>query len=153
MFHIILVEPEIPPNTGNIIRLTANTGTILHLVRPMKFDLSDKQVRRAGLDYHDLAHVEVHDDLDQALEGRNLERVFAFSTKANRLFSTQTFKSGDVFVFGPETRGLSLSIRNRFRKNLLRIPMRDSSRSLNLGNSVAVAVYEAWRQTGYEGGN
>ena len=152
MFHIVLFQPEIPPNTGNVIRLAANTGCELHLVRPLGFALEDKQLRRAGLDYHEYARVRVHDDwatLDAALPG---ERRFAFTTKASRPYAEASFQPGDVFVFGPETRGLPPEVLDRFPpERRLRLPMLPASRSLNLSNSVAAAVYEAWRQNGYAG--
>jgi len=152
MFEIVLVEPEIPPNTGNVIRLTANTGCRLHLVQPLGFDLSDKQLRRAGLDYHEYAELVVHADwpaLLRALAGR---RRFAFSTKASRPYAEIAFQPGDVFVFGPETRGLSAELLADFAADArLRLPMLPGQRSLNLSNAVAVTVFEAWRQQGYAG--
>lgn len=152
MFEIVLVEPEIPPNTGNVIRLTANTGCRLHLVQPLGFDLSDKQLRRAGLDYHEYAELVVHADwpaLIRALAGR---RRFAFTTKAARPFAEIAFQPGDVFVFGPETRGLSAERLGDFPEDArLRLPMLPGQRSLNLSNAVAVTVFEAWRQQGYAG--
>lgn len=152
MFEIVLVQPEIPPNTGNVIRLAANTGCRLHLVRPLGFDLSDKNLRRAGLDYHEYAELTVHEhwaDLMQALAGR---RLFAFTTKATRLLGDAAFQPGDVFVFGPETRGLPAELLGGFApEQRLRLPMRPGQRSLNLSNAVAVTVFEAWRQCGYAG--
>lgn len=152
MFEIVLVEPEIPPNTGNVIRLTANTGCRLHLVKPLGFDLSDKQLRRAGLDYHEYAELIVHDDwtaLLQAIAGR---RRFAFTTKASRNYAEIAFQPGDVLVFGPETRGLSAAQLAEFDADTrLRLPMLPGQRSLNLSNAVAVTVFEAWRQQGYAG--
>lgn len=152
MFEIVLVEPEIPPNTGNVIRLCANTGCRLHLVQPLGFDLSDKQLRRAGLDYHEYAELVVHADwpaLMQSLAGR---RRFAFTTKAARPFAEIAFQPGDVFVFGPETRGLSADLLADFADDArLRLPMLPGQRSLNLSNAVAVTVFEAWRQQGYAG--
>lgn len=152
MFEIVLVEPEIPPNTGNVIRLTANTGCRLHLVQPLGFDLSDKQLRRAGLDYHEYAELVVHADwtaLKQALTGR---RRFAFTTKAARSYAEVAFQPGDVFVFGPETRGLSADLLADFDDAArLRLPMLAGQRSLNLSNAVAVTVFEAWRQNGFAG--
>ena len=152
MFEIVLVEPEIPPNTGNVIRLTANTGCRLHLVKPLGFDLSDKQMRRAGLDYHEYAELVVHDDwaaLQREIAGR---RRFAFTTKASRNYAEAAFQPGDVFVFGPETRGLSPEILAAFSDDArLRLPMLPGQRSLNLSNTVAVTVFEAWRQQGYAG--
>lgn len=153
MFEIVLVEPEIPPNTGNVIRLCANTGCRLHLVRPLGFDLSDKQLRRAGLDYHEYAEVRVHEDwaaMHAALAGR---RLFAFTTKGSRPFSEVAWRPDDVLVFGPETRGLSAEQLAGFPADRrVRLPMRPGQRSLNLSNAVAVAVFEAWRQNGYAGG-
>ncbi len=153
MFDIVLFEPEIPPNTGNIIRLCANTGAQLHLVKPLGFELEDKQLKRAGLDYHEFATLKVHqnwDDCKAALAGK---RMFAITTKGSTRHSEVTFKAGDVFVFGPETRGLPEEIRNEFQAgNRLRLPMLPDSRSLNLSNSAAVLLYEAWRQIGFEGG-
>lgn len=147
MFDIALYQPEIPPNTGNIMRLCANTGCRLHLIHPLGFSLDEKQVRRAGMDYRDLAVVQEHDSFaafNLAMEGR---RVFAFSTKASRHYCEAVFQSGDVLLFGPETRGLPepllLSLPDELK---LRIPMLMDSRSLNLSNSVAVVVYEALRQ-------
>ncbi|OYY95315.1 MAG: tRNA (uridine(34)/cytosine(34)/5-carboxymethylaminomethyluridine(34)-2'-O)-methyltransferase TrmL [Hydrogenophilales bacterium 28-61-23] len=152
MFEIVLVEPEIPPNTGNVIRLSANTGCRLHLVQPLGFDLSDKQMRRAGLDYHEYAELVVHPDwpaLLRAVEGR---RRFAFTTKAARPYSEIAFQPGDVFVFGPETRGLSADRLADFADDArLRLPMLPGQRSLNLSNAVAVTVFEAWRQQGFVG--
>ena len=150
MFDIVLVHPEIPPNTGNVIRLAANTGTRLHLVEPLGFSLEDKQLKRAGLDYHDLASVAVHADWPAcraALAGR---RLFAFTTKAETSYAEPRFHEGDVFVFGPEAAGLPEAILAGFAPDArLRLPMREGNRSLNLSNTVAVVVYEAWRQQGF----
>ncbi|HEY0563913.1 MAG TPA: tRNA (uridine(34)/cytosine(34)/5-carboxymethylaminomethyluridine(34)-2'-O)-methyltransferase TrmL [Methylophilus sp.] len=147
MFHIVLFEPEIPPNTGNIIRLCANTGAQLHLVKPLGFSLEDKQLKRAGLDYHEYATLQVHDHWDackQALAGK---RLFALTTKGSTRHSEIAFKDEDVFVFGPETRGLPEVIRNEFSpEHRVRLPMLADSRSLNLSNSAAILLYEAWRQ-------
>jgi tRNA (cytidine/uridine-2'-O-)-methyltransferase len=152
LFEIVLYQPEIPPNTGNVIRLAANTGCGLHLVRPLGFSLEDKQLRRAGLDYHEYASLQVHEDwpaLEAALPGR---RMFAFSTRAGGRFAQAAFEPGDVLVFGPETRGLPDGVLSRIPpERCLRLPMRHGQRSLNLSNTVAVAVYEAWRQNGYPG--
>ena len=152
MFEIVLFQPEIPPNTGNVIRLAANTGCRLHLVRPLGFDLSDKQMRRAGLDYHEYADLRVHDDwpaLCSVLSGR---RMFAFSTRASEPFAEARFLPGDVFVFGPETRGLPQTVLDEISPDRrLRLPMRPGQRSLNLSNTVAVVAYEAWRQNGFAG--
>jgi len=151
MFDIVLFEPEIPPNTGNAIRLCANTGCRLHLVQPLGFQLDDRQLKRAGLDYHEYASIRVHADwpaLLQALPGRR----FAFSTKATTRFDGAGFQPGDAFVFGPETRGLPDELLASFDpQQRLRLPMVDGSRSLNLSNAVAVVVYEAWRQNGFAG--
>lgn len=155
MFHIVLVSPEIPPNTGNAIRLAANTGATLHLVRPLGFELQDSKLRRAGLDYHEWASVQVHDDLPQALDatGALPDRCFAMTTRASSLLGPQQFKRGDVFVFGRETAGLSAQDLECFApEQRLRLPMMPNQRSLNLSNAVAVMVFEAWRQQGYEGG-
>ena len=155
MFNIVLVEPEIPPNTGNVIRLAANTGARLHLVRPLGFDLSDKQLRRAGLDYHETASVRLHDSFEAliAAEQPVPARMFALTTRASRAFAEARFVPGDWFVFGAETRGLSEALLGRFApEQRLRLPMRPANRSLNLSNAVAVVVFEAWRQQGYAGG-
>ncbi|MBM4180443.1 MAG: tRNA (cytidine(34)-2'-O)-methyltransferase [Betaproteobacteria bacterium] len=152
MFDIVLYQPEIPPNTGNVIRLAANTGCRLHLVKLLGFELSDKQMRRAGLDYHEYAEMKVYEtwnELKAALAGR---RLFAFTTRASADFSQTRFQPGDVFVFGPEMRGLPAEVLDEFAPDRrLRLPMLPGQRSLNLSNSVAVAVYEAWRQNGFAG--
>lgn len=156
MFHIILVCPEIPANTGNIIRLAANTGVSLHLVRPLGFQLDDKRLKRAGLDYHEWANLQVHDDLTSAIAatGAPKDRVFAISTKGRMLSSEQlTFKEGDCFVFGRETAGLTPDEWAIItREQAIRLPMKPESRSLNLSNAVAITIFEAWRQIGYIGG-
>lgn len=152
MFHIVLVSPEIPPNTGNVIRLAANTGAFLHLVKPLGFELDDARLKRAGLDYHEWASLQVHEGLAQALAaiGTPVERCFAFTTRGRRRLGQVSFKAGDVFVFGRETAGLSDAERALFdTDNWLRLPMREGQRSLNLSNAVAVTVYEAWRQNDY----
>lgn len=153
MFEIVLYQPEIPPNTGNIIRLCANTGTKLHLVKPLGFTLEDRQLRRAGLDYHEFATLQVHEDwpaCQAALSGR---RMFALTTKGSTRHTEIAFQPGDVFVFGPETRGLPEEVRNEFAPgHRVRLPMLPHSRSLNLANSAAVLLYEAWRQNGFLGG-
>lgn len=153
MFHIVLFEPEIPPNTGNIIRLCANTGTSLHLVKPLGFELTDKHLKRAGLDYHEYASLKIHEnwqDCQQALAGK---RMFALTTKGSTRHSDLKFEAEDVFVFGPETRGLPEEIRNTFApEHRVRLPMVENSRSLNLSNSVAILLYEAWRQIDFLGG-
>ena len=155
MFHIVLVEPEIPPNTGNVIRLCANTGCTLHLVEPLGFSLDDRQLRRAGLDYHEYAPLQTHANWDamiEALQPRP-ERMFAFTTRGSRLIGSVRFEPGDCFVFGAETRGLPEAVRERVAPEpRLRLPMREGQRSLNLSNSVAVTVFEAWRQHDYAGG-
>jgi tRNA (cytidine/uridine-2'-O-)-methyltransferase len=155
MIHVVLVEPEIPPNTGNVIRLCANTGVQLHLIEPLGFPLEDARMRRAGLDYHEYATMQVHASW-QAFLGTCKpapERCFAMTTKGTRSPFEVEFKAGDYLMFGSETRGLSEDVRSWFTKeNWLRLPMRPESRSLNLSNSVAVMVYEAWRQLGFEGG-
>lgn len=154
MFHIVLVSPEIPPNTGNVIRLAANTGANLHLVRPLGFELEDSKLRRAGLDYHEWAAVQVHDDLETALQatGAKAQRCFAMTTRASSRLGTQRFEPGDVFVFGRETAGLSEGDLQHFEPaQRLRLPMMPGQRSLNLSNAVAVMVFEAWRQQAYAG--
>ncbi|MBB1088839.1 tRNA (cytidine(34)-2'-O)-methyltransferase [Lysobacter sp. SG-8] len=153
MFDVILYQPEIPPNTGNVIRLCANTGARLHLVAPLGFSLEDKQLRRAGLDYHEYASVQVHDGLDAALSAIGPARVFALSTRGRTRFDTPRYGPGDAFLFGPETRGLPDEVLGRLPEDQrLRLPMRPGNRSLNLSNSVAVVVFEAWRQRAYDGG-
>jgi tRNA (cytidine/uridine-2'-O-)-methyltransferase len=155
MFHIVLVEPEIPPNTGNVIRLAANTGAQLHLVSPLGFDLDDKQLRRAGLDYREFAAVKVHTSFDALVANENppLDRAFAFTTRGARLLNDVRFAPNDWFVFGNETAGLSDTIRERFAQSQrIRLPMRPGNRSLNLSNAVAVVIFEAWRQADYAGG-
>jgi tRNA (cytidine/uridine-2'-O-)-methyltransferase len=151
MFDVVLFEPEIPPNTGNVIRLCANTGCRLHLIRPLGFQLDDRQLKRAGLDYHEYASVRVHSDwtaLMQALPGRR----FAFSTKAVSRFDQVGYQPGDALIFGPETRGLPPELLASFDpQHRLRLPMVPGSRSLNLSNAVAVVVYEAWRQNDFAG--
>jgi len=152
MFAIVLFEPEIPPNTGNIIRLTANVGAELHLVQPLGFSLDDKHLRRAGLDYHEYAEIKIHSDWAAcciALPGR---RFFALSSKAERRYDSATFLPGDVFVFGPETRGLPSHLMAQIPvPHRLTLPMRPGNRSLNLSNAVAITLYEAWRQQGFSG--
>ncbi len=154
MFHVILFQPEIPPNTGNIIRLCANTGCQLHLIRPLGFSLEDKQLLRAGLDYHEFATLQVHDNLADCLHGMAAQRVFTFSTKAAQPFHTVRYQAGDAFIFGPESRGLPAEILAQFDEaHRLRLPMLPNNRSLNLANTVAVTVFEAWRQNGFIGGS
>lgn len=149
MLDLILYQPEIPPNTGNIIRLCANTGFRLHLIRPLGFELDDKRLRRAGLDYHEYSALKVWDSLDLCLAELRPQRVWALTTKASVPHSKAQFAVGDVLLFGPETRGLPAEVRERF--DGLRLPMLPDSRSLNLSNACAVVVYEAWRQLGFEG--
>lgn len=155
MFHIVLVSPEIPPNTGNVIRLAANTGASLHLVKPLGFRLEDSKLKRAGLDYHEWARVEQHENLPAALAaiGAAKERCFALTTKGSSLLGSMRFQPGDVFVFGRETAGLTPEQVALFEPaQRVRLPMQPEQRSLNLSNAVAVTVFEAWRQAGYEGG-
>lgn len=155
MFHVILVEPEIPPNTGNAIRLCANTGAQLHLVQPLGFELDDARLRRAGLDYHEWQPVRLHASLPAAFAaiGAAPDRVFAMTTRTERSFAGMALQPGDVFVFGRETAGLSEAQLGLFPPDQrLRLPMRPGQRSLNLSNAVAVVVFEAWRQAGYAGG-
>ena len=152
MFNLVLFQPEIPPNTGNIIRLCANSGTILHLVKPLGFSLEDKQLLRAGLDYHEFANLNVHDDWSACRSALGETRLFALTTKGSRWFNQVEFAPGDTFVMGPETRGLPPEMLEQFAPEMrLRIPMMPDSRSLNLSNSAAVIVYEAWRQQGFAG--
>lgn len=152
MIHVVLVEPEIPPNTGNVIRLCANTGAALHLVRPLGFPLDDARMRRAGLDYHEYALMLVHDDWAACKAALAGHRMFAVETCGTRSPHETTLASGDVFVFGSETKGLSTEVLADFdADHQLRLPMRPSNRSLNLSNSVAVTVYEAWRQMAFSG--
>lgn len=155
MFHVVLVEPEIPPNTGNIIRLCANTGAQLHLIEPLGFPLDDAKMRRAGLDYHDYATMKVHRDWQAFLAADSPDpvRMFALTTHGSTPFAQVAFQPGDVFVFGSETRGLAPALRESFApQQRIRLPMRPDNRSLNLSNTVAVVVYEAWRQNGFAGG-
>jgi len=152
MFHIILFQPEIPPNTGNIIRLCANTGSQLHLVKPLGFTLEDKQLVRAGLDYHEFATLQVHENLQDCLLAFDPARVFAFTTKGSQSFHRISFHPGDAFLFGPESRGLPAEVIEQFDPpHRLRLPMLPDNRSLNLSNTVAIAVYEAWRQCEFSG--
>jgi len=152
MLEIVLVQPEIPPNAGNVIRLAANTGAHLHLVEPLGFSLDHRQLKRAGLDYHELASVQVHrnwKDCRQLLSGK---RMFAFTAKAGRIYADVRYAEGDVLVFGAETAGLPISLLDQFSEEMrLKLPMRPGNRSLNLSNAVAVVVYEAWRQLGFPG--
>ncbi|MBY0579253.1 MAG: tRNA (cytidine(34)-2'-O)-methyltransferase [Burkholderiales bacterium] len=154
MFEIILFEPEIPPNTGNIIRLCANSGTGLNLVEPLGFKLEDKQLLRAGLDYHEFARIKVHPDWESCMNHFENRRLFAVTTKGAVRHDSLAYSPGDVFVFGPESRGLPDEILRTFpHEHRIRIPMLPQSRSLNLSNSAAVLIFEAWRQTGFEGGS
>lgn len=154
MFHVILYQPEIPPNTGNIIRLCANTGSQLHLVHPLGFDLDDRQLRRAGLDYHEYAAVRVHDDFAACLQALPEARLYAFTTKATRHYHRVSFRPGDALLFGPESRGLPEQLLKQLDSSqLLRLPMLPHSRSLNLSNTVAATVFEAWRQNDFGGGD
>lgn len=150
MFHVVLYQPEIPPNTGNVIRLCANTGCRLHLIEPLGFALDDRRLRRAGLDYHEWAELRVHADLAAFLAATPCERVFAFTTRGRSLHTAPRYRMGDAFLFGPETRGLPQSVLDEWPSDQwLRLPMRPRNRSLNLSNAVAVAVYEGWRQLGF----
>ncbi|MBQ4855952.1 tRNA (uridine(34)/cytosine(34)/5-carboxymethylaminomethyluridine(34)-2'-O)-methyltransferase TrmL [Rhodanobacter sp. B2A1Ga4] len=152
MLHVILFRPEIPPNTGNVIRLCANTGAALHLIRPLGFQLDDARLRRAGLDYHEYASVAVHDDLASCLDAIGTPRVFAFTTRGRVAHVDARFADGDALLFGCETAGLPGEVLETIpAEQRLRLPMCPDSRSLNLSNSVAVAVYEAWRQLGFPG--
>lgn len=151
MFHLILFEPEIAPNTGNIIRLCANTGSSLHLIRPLGFTLNDKRLRRAGLDYREYAEVTEHETLPGCLSDLGGPRLLAISTRGRTAYSDHNYAEGDAFLFGPETRGLPMEILESLpAQQVLRIPMQPDSRSLNLSNSAAIVVYEAWRQLGFE---
>ena len=153
MFHVILYQPEIPPNTGNIIRLCANTGCQLHLIKPLGFKLEDKQLLRAGLDYHEFASLRVHDSLPDCLSAFDPTRIFALTTKGSQAFHQLGYQTGDAFLFGPESRGLPADVLGQFNvEQRVRLPMLPDNRSLNLSNTVAVTVYEAWRQCGFEGG-
>ena len=152
MFHTVLYEPEIPPNTGNIIRLCANTGTHLHLIHPLGFTLEDKHLRRAGLDYHEWARVTQHSSLDDFRVRVKPSRLFALSSKGCRRYTEVAYQAGDAFLFGPETRGLPLALLDQFGADyILRIPMHPNNRSVNLSNAVAIVIYEAWRQLGFAG--
>lgn len=152
MLSVILFEPEIPPNTGNIIRLCANTGIDLHLIEPLGFELDDKRLRRAGLDYAEFAAVKTWPDLQSCIEESQFARVFACSTRGRSGYSDCQYEPGDAFIFGPETRGLPQSFLDSLQPSqVIRIPMRKNSRSLNLSNSVAVIMFEAWRQLGFDG--
>lgn len=152
MFHIVLFEPEIPANTGNIIRLCANTGSQLHLIHPLGFDMDDKKLRRAGLDYHEFAAVEEYTGYEHFLEKVAPKRIFGISTKGEHFVHEIKFEQGDALLFGPETRGLPEKVRTSLgASNVLRIPMQPTNRSLNLSNAVSIIVYEAWRQIDFVG--
>ncbi|TKI04010.1 tRNA (uridine(34)/cytosine(34)/5-carboxymethylaminomethyluridine(34)-2'-O)-methyltransferase TrmL [Martelella alba] len=152
MLNIVLFEPEIPPNTGNIIRLCANTGFALHLIEPLGFVWDNKRLRRAGLDYHEYAHIKRHHDYAAFLSAENPDRLFALTTKGTPAHSAVEYRPGDYLMFGPETRGLPAFILNAMPdEQKIRIPMQPGSRSMNLSNAVSVVVYEAWRQLAYAG--
>ena len=154
MFNVVLFQPEIPPNAGNIIRLCANTGAALHLIHPLGFDLSESRVKRAGLDYHEMANVHEHEHFDAFIEAVKPPRIFALSTRGTRRYTDAAFRAGDAFLFGPETRGLPQAMLDALPKDqVLRLPMRPGNRSLNLSNAVAVLVFEAWRQQDFAGGS
>lgn len=151
MLDVVLFEPEIPPNTGNALRLAANAGARLHLVRPLGFTLGDKRVARAGLDYADVASIVLHDDWSACRAYFGHRRIFAVSTRGEARYDTPAYRADDVFVFGPETRGLPQDVLHAFApERRIRIPMREGSRSINLSNAVAIVVYEAWRQLGFD---
>lgn len=152
MFHVVLFRPEIPPNTGNAIRLCANAGCDLHLIEPLGFELDDARLRRAGLDYHEWTRVQVHLSLESFLDAVAPARLFALSTSGSRSVFDAAFRPGDAFLFGQETRGLPAEVMAKVgEKNLLRLPMTPGVRSINLSNAVAITVYEAWRQQGFVG--
>ena len=153
MFHVVLYQPEIPPNTGNIIRLCVNVGSSLHLIHPVAFDLDDRRMRRAGLDYHEYAALQEHADYESWKRSLREGRIFACTTKGTTCYADADFQPGDHLLFGPESRGLPAEIRDSLPpEQRIRIPMQPRSRSLNLANSVAVILYEAWRQNGFSGG-
>jgi tRNA (cytidine/uridine-2'-O-)-methyltransferase len=153
MFHVVLYQPEIPPNTGNIMRLCANTGARLHLIEPLGFKLEDKALRRAGLDYRDWADVRTYAGFEAFIAGTRPARLLAFSTRARRLYTKMEYKEYDALLFGPETRGLPQDLLDSLpEEHRLRLPLLPGNRSLNLSNVVAVVVYEAWRQQGFSGG-
>ena len=154
MLDVVLFQPEIPPNTGNIIRLCANTGFALHLIRPLGFQFNDKRARRAGLDYHEFADVQLHPDFSEYMNVRQPKRIFGVTTKGTQAYHEVSYELGDALVFGPETRGLpSEFLESLPSSQRLRIPMKPNSRSLNLSNAVAVTVYEVWRQLQFPGGH
>jgi tRNA (cytidine/uridine-2'-O-)-methyltransferase len=153
MLDIVLYQPEIPPNTGNIIRLCANTGFRLHLIEPLGFDLDDKKLRRAGLDYQEFQSLTVHPSLDAYRQSCQPNTIYALSTKGSVCYAAASFQPGDALLFGPETRGLPDDVRNSVSTDhVLRLPMQEQSRSLNLSNTVSIIVYEAWRQLDFVGG-
>jgi len=150
-FHMVLFEPEIPPNTGNIIRLCANTGAQLHLIKPLGFQLNDKQLKRAGLDYHEYATLQIHDNFHAFIKAVQPERLFAIETCGTKYYTEVQFKPGDALMFGSETKGISESVLQQLPSDhILKIPMRENIRSINLSNSVAIALYEAWRQIDFQ---
>jgi tRNA (cytidine/uridine-2'-O-)-methyltransferase len=150
VFHLVLFEPQIPPNTGNVIRLCANTGAQLHLIKPLGFRLDDKSLRRSGLDYHDLARVSVHADLEDCMRALPAARWLVVETSGNHCYADFRYRANDALLFGPETRGLPPAVRARIgAENSVFLPMRTASRSLNLSNAVAIVAYEAWRQQGF----
>lgn len=152
MLHVVLYQPEIPPNTGNIIRLCANTGSRLHLIEPLGFELDDKRLRRAGLDYHEFAELKVYKTLDEFVAQQQPRQLYACTTRGKRFYSEVSYQAGDALLFGPETRGLPAELLDTLApERLLRLPMQPESRSLNLSNAAAVFVYEAWRQLGFDG--
>ncbi len=152
--QVALYQPEIPPNTGNVMRLCANAGAMLHLIRPLGFSIDDAALRRAGMDYRDIAVIREHADYTAFLDAVGDARIFALSTRAQRRFDAPSYRSDDVFLFGPESRGLPLDVLDAVpAERRLRLPMRPGSRSINLSNAVAVMVYEAWRQAGFDGGD
>tara|TARA_B100000029_G_scaffold198321_1_gene196376 strand:+ start:15857 stop:16321 length:465 start_codon:yes stop_codon:yes gene_type:complete len=152
MINIVLVNPEIPPNTGNIIRLCSNTGYSLHLIKPIGFDLNDKQLKRAGLDYHDTAKVKIYDNLDNFIKIVNPKRILATTSKVNKSYTEIKFEKNDAILFGSESTGLKQDIINKIQKeNIFKIPMKPNNRSLNLSNAVSIIVYESWKQHNFEG--
>ena len=154
MFHLILFEPEIPPNTGNIIRLCANAGATLHLVRPLGFSLDDARLRRAGLDYRDLAQVRVHENLGGCIVELGEARIFAVETGNGARHTDRNYRAGDAFLFGRETGGLPAGVLAQFpAENVIRLPMVPGNRSINLSNAAAIVLFEAWRQSGFSGGS
>jgi len=151
MFNVVLFEPEIPPNTGNIIRLCANMGCDLHLIHPLGFQLDEKKLRRAGLDYHEFANLVEHQSYQALLDTLKPNRIFACSTKGRTNYDVPNYQAGDTFIFGPETRGLPKDVLQKYdQQNVIRIPMHEASRSINLANSVGIILYEAWRQNEFK---